>query len=574
MSYALVIAGLTLLYLLFYFVIFPFLGKGIIEAQKGWEEVKKRNWEIAFDYFDRAIELNANLATAYHGRALARQQLKDFDGAIADCQRLLELDPSRKTQAYLIRAGSYAKLGKVGESIGDFTEFIQRNPQDATGYLSRAEAYKKLNRTDKALADLSYVIDNLRSKNFIAYSERALIYFHSENYHQAIDDLKMVLTFDIAETVRYGTFSLLASSYNRTGRYDDLLAVANRMIEFAPLKSFPFVLRGEGYRHTKQYKLALDDFYKALELDKSLTLYEPIAVCLLQLERYSEALEAVNHFISWDPDYPSGYTIRGRIYMKQHQYDEARKNFERATVLKPQDTYTLYKLGTCLLQLEQADEALQVATQLIEIDSNDSSYFNLRGSAYLGLHNFENAQAAFNKALILRKDNPSPYDYNNLGLIDLINSNYERALQYFNRAIDIDNTEPMFWCNRARIYLLMKIFEKVQADIDHTFILNSSYAPAYDLRACLYFLNGNYEAALDDFQIYQQQSAIPRIWGKLIGSAVTHFALDNKVKALELWRQVVEDKPELKDIKWVAVDTLWPQEMLEVVQQLIDATSE
>jgi hypothetical protein len=78
---------------------------------------------------------------------------------------------------------------------------------------------------------------------------------------------------------------------------------------------------------------------------------------------------------------------------------------------------------------------------------------------------------------------------------------------------------------------------------------------------------------LRDYQTYREKSTTPRIWNKLIGLAITHFALGNQEEALSLWHQAVEDKPKIQDIQWLSEDTLWSQPLLDVAQQLINKTS-
>jgi tetratricopeptide (TPR) repeat protein len=61
-------------------------------AVTGTAKVDKADWDGAIADASKAIELNPSSAIAYAARAGARGKKGDYDGAIADCNRALKLD--------------------------------------------------------------------------------------------------------------------------------------------------------------------------------------------------------------------------------------------------------------------------------------------------------------------------------------------------------------------------------------------------------------------------------------------------------------------------------------------------
>jgi tetratricopeptide (TPR) repeat protein len=84
---------------------------------------------------------------------------KDFDGAIADCDQALKLDPANK-DALLARGG--AKDGKedYDGAAADFSRIVELDPEDVAARLGRAQL--RLDHTDAAgaILDLNAVLDH------------------------------------------------------------------------------------------------------------------------------------------------------------------------------------------------------------------------------------------------------------------------------------------------------------------------------------------------------------------------------------------------------------------------------
>ena len=90
----------------------------MVEAYIGKEELG-----LAIIDFDKAIEINPNLAAAYANRALAYGINGLFDLAIVDYTKAIELD-SDLAKLYFNRALAYKEQDKKAEAIADFEKSI------------------------------------------------------------------------------------------------------------------------------------------------------------------------------------------------------------------------------------------------------------------------------------------------------------------------------------------------------------------------------------------------------------------------------------------------------------------
>src|SRR5687768_18600990 len=95
----------------------------------GTTELEAGNLETALAHFQRAIELDRNFGAAYFSRGLVRKRQRDYDGAISDFTRSLELKPM--PEAYLNRGATLKDKGNSYAAIIDYDKAIEMEPDYA-----------------------------------------------------------------------------------------------------------------------------------------------------------------------------------------------------------------------------------------------------------------------------------------------------------------------------------------------------------------------------------------------------------------------------------------------------------
>src|SRR5262249_44459461 len=73
--------------------------------------------------FNRAIELEPDSLDAYWQRSWSYESLKDYDHAIADATRVIELDKDKKPDNYLSRGIFYSLKGEDAAAAADFLQW-------------------------------------------------------------------------------------------------------------------------------------------------------------------------------------------------------------------------------------------------------------------------------------------------------------------------------------------------------------------------------------------------------------------------------------------------------------------
>ena len=163
-------------------------------CNRGVARQKKGDLDGALADFDRAIKLNPQDETAYNDRALAKMAKGDLDGALADYDRALQISP----RDFKIRANRGVVRQRNGDLDGALADYdiaikLYRNYEFA--YSNRATAKMAKNDLAGALADCNHAIE-LNPKDAAAYNNRALIETAKGDLDAATADFNRAIKLD------------------------------------------------------------------------------------------------------------------------------------------------------------------------------------------------------------------------------------------------------------------------------------------------------------------------------------------------------------------------------------------
>ena len=135
--------------------------------------------------------LSAQSASSYVTSGLEKARQGDYDGAIADYTKALELNSSY-IGAYVNRGMAKANQGNDSGAVADYTEAIKMKPGFTDAYLHRGHAEFLQGNFDNAIADYSKVIE-LKPDSQLAYFRRGLARDCQTNVGGASEDYAKAL---------------------------------------------------------------------------------------------------------------------------------------------------------------------------------------------------------------------------------------------------------------------------------------------------------------------------------------------------------------------------------------------
>lgn len=171
----------------------------------------QKQMKHSIDQATNRLQTNPKDIQAYLDRGRAKSVLEDYQGAIADANQIIQLDPSGLA-GYELRAGirkrssdqkgaeaDFAKVKslrtqQLTQRLQQFNQVLRQNPKDISAYLDRAGVHAELNHNAAAIADCNQVL-KLDARNTQALLSRGDLYVQMKDYHRAIKDANQVISF-------------------------------------------------------------------------------------------------------------------------------------------------------------------------------------------------------------------------------------------------------------------------------------------------------------------------------------------------------------------------------------------
>ena len=156
------------------------------------------DYDGAIADYTKAIELNPFSAHAHVERAGIYYALDDHEAAIEDYSKAIELlteeaDNEDEDLLMPLPVNTYQVKG-FGWGLAYFTEAIEDNPEDAGAYINRGDVHFLTGQYDAAIADYSKAID-LNPDDMDAYRSRGAAYIAKGDETRALADLEKAESF-------------------------------------------------------------------------------------------------------------------------------------------------------------------------------------------------------------------------------------------------------------------------------------------------------------------------------------------------------------------------------------------
>jgi tetratricopeptide (TPR) repeat protein len=204
--------------------------------------VKAKNYyrqgelDAAMECFDKLIELGDT--DAYLGRGLTYFHKMDYEKAIADLDKTIQLKPI--PYAFEIRGDVYSRESNHAKAVDDYTESIKLNPKKAEVYVSRAEQNLFQSYYDPALIDCNtaiFILSDAPKANELlvrAYVTRGIIFERKSQYERAFDDYDNAIRLDTNNAAAYNGRGLMLFW---KGEYSQAISDCQKAIRLAPNQS-------------------------------------------------------------------------------------------------------------------------------------------------------------------------------------------------------------------------------------------------------------------------------------------------------------------------------------------------
>ena len=183
---------------------------------RGMAYGEKGDYDHAIEDYNRAIDLEPDYADAYHNRGVAYHQKGDYDHAIVDYDRAIELK-SNYVIAYYSRGVAYGDKGDYDHAIEDYNRAIDLEPDYASAYHNRGVSYYQKGDYSCAIEDYNRAIE-LKPDLAQSYVGRGLARLCLREWERAKADLMIARDKGLDIVASFHSICESVEAYERANR--------------------------------------------------------------------------------------------------------------------------------------------------------------------------------------------------------------------------------------------------------------------------------------------------------------------------------------------------------------------
>jgi tetratricopeptide (TPR) repeat protein len=313
------------------------------EAKNYYESGQKKqtleDYQGAIADFTKSIQLKPDSGGFYSSRGSAKQELKDYQGAVTDFTEAIRIDPFY-AYFYYNRGRAKEEMKDYQGAMYDYTEAIRLDTPDTDSY-KLTESLKQ-NLTSHNRASNEDVLDHISIR---AYKRRAEIKLELEDYKGAIADYNEVIRLNPTSPTTHNNrgeakilsgalqgglsdLRIAANLYQQIGLRGASLRIQDRIEAY---RAYEFILSGDEKKEQKDYKGAIVDYNEAIRriVDyKGAIRNNPTSLAFFvradakkELKDYQGAIADYNEAIRLDPTAAIAHEYRGdtKMLLKDRQ---------------------------------------------------------------------------------------------------------------------------------------------------------------------------------------------------------------------------------------------------------------
>lgn len=187
------------------------------------------------------------------------------------------------------------------------------------------------------------------------------------------------------------------------GRYKDAIRLFKDELSRDPTNDQLYYYLAFAQYHTDGLqKQALQTIDEALKFQTEEPAYYQLkGLILSDLKKYKPALEFIDEALRLDPQYDSAHAAKAYIYSAMDKWKEAEQSARDALSLNADNQFAGNVLANSLRMQNRLDESVQLTSDLLAKDPDDSMSHSNRGWVHLNRKEYEKAQIHFKEALRL-----------------------------------------------------------------------------------------------------------------------------------------------------------------------------
>jgi len=498
------------------------------------------NYNLAASHFSECIRKDPSNAAAMYELAKAYVHLKKYEESLFFARKAAAINPNN-VWYQLFLAEAYRRLKLFNDAVNVYKQLVKDYPDRFDYYYEWATMLMNIRKYTEAIKVYDKIEEKVGVVEDISFQKERL-YIKLNKIDKAIQELEKLIEAYPKDPKYYG---MLAELYHANGINDKALKIYNYLLEADPENSLVHLSLADYYRSIDEKEKSFNELKIAfgktnLDIDTKVSIllsYYEITESYPELKE--QALTLCNILTATHPDDAKSHSIYGDFLVRDHKFEESRKQFRLAIELE-KDKFVIWKqLLRIEYQLRDFEALLEESEEAIELFPNQALLYLFKGIANINLEKHQEALEALNDGVnrVVQDDELLGQFYSNLGDTYHTKKDTTASDQAYDKALEADS-ENIYVLNNYSYYLSLRSEElkraKEMSKKANTIAPNN--VAFQDTYGWILYQLGNYSKA----KIWLEKSienggdknsVILEHYGDLL------FKLGKKEKALEYWEK-------------------------------------
>jgi tetratricopeptide (TPR) repeat protein len=408
----------------------------------GNELLEQKRFEEAIECFDKAIATDSRTPIAYNNKASAYIRLKKYDEALECLVTALRLDPYYD-RAHTNKGIVFIYQKKIEGALLELKRATELNPKNFDAWNTMATLYmdkKRYTEAKECYAKASELDPSCAQAHFgLGYCLLML-----DDGEAGLKAFGRSLELNPKD---WKALHIVAMVHNDAGRYVDAINALDTAIAIHANSAEVWACKAKAHYALGHWKQALESYNKELELSSNASKNEDLllnkAACLFMDRQNDKAIEILVSLLRLNEKNIAAWQLQAKVLKKMQRYAEALQAIEHALILQGErdKSYLLWTdKADMLIKMSQFAEAIEAADHAISMNPNYEYAWATKASAFNHLGKTNEAIALFDRALELQSD-----DYTiwfNKAFVLYNSGRKAESLKCFKRVLEMLPEEP------------------------------------------------------------------------------------------------------------------------------------
>lgn len=390
-----------------------------------------------------------------------------LDQALVFLLQAREADPNN-SKIYRSIGDAYAKQKVLSLAIDNYRKAIEIEPGWLEVHFIMGKMYYKERRFTEALVSFKKAVE-LDPANAEAHFEVGNLYYLAKRPMDALPELE---AFVKLQPKSYEGYLVLAKAQYAVRKFDEAAASAERAYQINSTTDALELLAKVYYesRDSTSYKKSAQAYTKLAQTDSyqlDAESYLKWGRALSKLQRYAEAIPKYEASLRIDSTQIDAYFEVGGLYLREKRYDEAIAAYDRKIKSDSTSARTYFNIGMCYMHKQDFPNAVAALRTGLRFENDYKPAWIWLAQSYSQIDSSAESKAAYEQ--VLRLDANNAEANRQIGVYYLVKRNFDSAINYLKKSVEIDPTNEMAHLWLAQAY--HSAFKVPEARVEYNIVL-------------------------------------------------------------------------------------------------------